>query len=176
MDVPESSPSPKPEIDDVLIPNLEQQTEAHFPLLQDESTLAPPRTPSPNPSTSWIEPPSSPPPPSIREASTPVQSPSDVPELINPLDRPSSPDPPPYTEPLNTTEDLESIPLSRTSSHTLSLHNADEENSMSDWTEAFEGTESELASDFESDGDIVSDAESETSWAHVRSSRGVGMN
>ena len=73
-------------------------------------------------------------------------------------------------------EDLESVPLSRTSSHTLSFHRDDDENSMSDWTEAFDQTESEGPSDIDSDSDVVSDAESEASWARVRSRGSVGFN
>jgi hypothetical protein len=93
----------------------------------------------------------------------------DVEEPVNPLDRPSSPDPPSYHE---HEEELDSVALSRTSSHTFSLQDDD---SMSDWTEAFEEqTESGGQTDFESDG-MASDTESETSWAHIHS-RSVGMN
>ena len=82
----------------------------------------------------------------------------------------------PFADPVIPAEDLESIPLSRTTSHTLSLHRDDDENSMSDWTEAFDNeTESEGFSDNDSDSDVVSDAESEASWARVRS-RSVGFN
>src|SRR5204863_918117 len=64
-----------------------------------------------------------------------------IPELTNPLDRPSSPHPSedPFADPPGHEEELESISLSRTSSHTLSLNHApqyhdDNESSMSDWT------------------------------------------
>lgn len=113
-------------------------------------------------------------------------------EIINPLDRPSSPDPelhqnpfldPPQTEShVNDDEDLSSIPLSRTSSRTASVRE-DDMNSMSDWTEAFdnhsESSGGDDHSDFDSDSDVVSDAESEASWARVRTSsnsRGMGVN
>jgi hypothetical protein len=113
-------------------------------------------------------------------------------DLINPLDRPSSPElqnpfsdseamevesshvPEPVLESEAMHEDLESIPLSRTSSHTLIFHGDDD--SMSDWTEAFDNrSETEGGSDVDSDSDVISDAESEASWARVRS-RGVGYN
>src|SRR5271156_56852 len=117
---------------------------------------------------------------------------SPTPELINPLDRPSSPDSlatnpfidateliadqqdPESTN--NNVEDNDSIPLSRTTSHTLSFHGGDD-NSMSDWTEAFDDdhvTESDgPITDLDSDDDnFISDAESDASWARVRSSSG----
>lgn len=97
--------------------------------------------------------------------------------LINPLDRPSSPTTSnPFMDPLETHST--SAALSRTtSSHTLSLQEEEyDNNSMSDWTDAFEQqTESEGPSDMDSESDVVSDAESEASWARVRS-RAVGYN
>jgi hypothetical protein len=114
-------------------------------------------------------------------------------ELINPLDRPSSPTPEledPFADPAMSdiqesethesqyVDAEESVPMSRTSSHTLSIDAADDEtNSMSDWTEAFDNdTESEVNSDTETESDIMSDAESEASWARVRGSRNAGFN
>jgi hypothetical protein len=48
---------------------------------------------------------------------------------------------------------------------------------MSDWSDAFDNqTESEVQTNLDSDEDVISDAESEASWARVRSSRGVGYN
>jgi hypothetical protein len=119
---------------------------------------------------------------SLLPASPPPES-SDyriMPDLINPLDRPATPEsqnPFEDPEPQSIPEDIESISMSRTTSHTLSLQQQDdEENSMSDWTEAFDNqTESEGLTDVDSDSDVVSDAESEASWARVRS-RGVGFN
>ena len=81
---------------------------------------------------------------------------------------------------------LESLSLSSTSSRTLTLqdipnHQDDDTiSTISDWTDAFETqsqTESELQSgdDFDSESDVVSDAESDASWARVRS-RGVGVH
>src|SRR5271169_6281891 len=62
-------------------------------------------------------------------------------EIINPLDRPSSPDLEPHQNPfldppqidshIDNDDDLSSVPLSRTSSRTASLHE-DDMNSMSD--------------------------------------------
>jgi len=117
------------------------------------------------------------------------------PELINPLDRPSSPTPEsadPFADPAGSeiqesatresqyVDAEESVPMSRSTSHTLSIGAADDEtNSMSDWTEAFDNdTESEVHSDneAESESDIMSDAESEASWARVRGSRNAGFN
>ena len=125
-------------------------------------------------------------------------------DLINPLDRPTSPEPQnPFTDPSDLQfpasaeqdpseshyEDAESSPLSRSSSRTLSLqashHGAadhsdiEDMTSMSDWTEAFDDdttTDTEGMTDVDSDSDVVSDAESEASWARVRSSRGMGYN
>lgn len=117
----------------------------------------------------------------------PGPPPPPIPEIINPLDRPASPDldfhnpfadPYPHAEHILDTqteqseaqtpqdnEDMESIAVSRTTGR------EEDENSMSDWTEAFDNaTESELG-DFdgeESESDVVSDAESEASWARVR--------
>jgi hypothetical protein len=121
--------------------------------------------------------PNTPPPPS--ESIFPPEA-AIIHDLINPLDRPSSPElepiENPFADPIVLPEDLESIPLSRTTSHTLSLHRDDDENSMSDWTEAFDNqTDSEGLSEIDSDSDVVSDVESEASWARVRS-RGVGFN
>lgn len=126
------------------------------------------------------------------ETPTPIYQDPAIPELINPLDRPSSPTPEladPFADPtmsdIQESEihgsqyvDAESYPMSRTSSHTLSLDAADDDiNSMSDWTEAFDNdTESELPSDNESESDIMSDVESEASWARVRGSRNSGFN
>lgn len=103
-----------------------------------------------------------------------------VPDLINPLDRPSTPESQNHfidLEPQSIPEDIESVPMSRTTSHTLSLQRQDDEiNSMSDWTEAFDNqTESEMLTDMDSDSEVVSDAESDASWARVRP-RGVGFN
>jgi hypothetical protein len=117
------------------------------------------------------------------------------PELINPLDRPSSPTPEltdPFADPAGSdiqesetresqyVDAEESVPMSRSTSHTLSIDAADDEtNSMSDWTEAFDNdTESEVHSDneTESESDLMSDAESEASWARVRGSRNAGFN
>jgi hypothetical protein len=116
-----------------------------------------------------------------------------VAELDNPLDRPSSPElrnpfedaeeeqselhvAEPVAEPAESIhEDLEDIPLSRTSSHTF-FSAAEDDGSMSDWTEAFDNrSESGAGSDVDSDSDVISDAESEASWARIRS-RGVGVN
>jgi hypothetical protein len=114
--------------------------------------------------------------PIVSEIDSPV-----VPELINPLDRPSSPEP--EENPFHNPElELESIPLSRSTSHTLSFRHDtedDDQNSMSDWTEAFDNhseTDGTIDYDSDSDSDVVSDAESEASWAQVRSSRSVGFN
>ena len=118
--------------------------------------------------------------------------PQPEPELINPLDRPSSPDPEPHQNPFldppqpetfpDADDEVSSIPLSRTSSRTASIHE-DDVNSMSDWTEAFdshsETSGGDAHSDFDTESDVVSDAESEASWARVRtssSSRGYGVN
>jgi hypothetical protein len=114
-------------------------------------------------------------------------------ELVNPLDRPSSPElqnpfadaeevqsAPEVADPIpelaeSVQEDLEDIPLSRTSSHTF-FSAVEDDGSMSDWTEAFDNrSESGAGSDIDSDSDIISDAESEASWARIRS-RGVGVN
>lgn len=154
-----------------LIPSVEQWDEStRFPIFsQDVSTLIH-RTASPSKSNT--------PPPPSEHVSFP--EPVIIPDLVNPLDRPSSPEPEPvedpFADPIIPPEELESIPLSRTTSHTLSLHRDDDENSMSDWTEAFDNqTDLEGLSDIDSDSDVVSDAESEASWARVRS-RSVGFN
>ena len=122
------------------------------------------------------------PPPEPALSPKPVRSPSPIPELINPLDRPSSPDNDPFADPqpsftlpyeasLKSTmqseqdDDMESVALSRTSGR------EDDEHSMSDWTEAFDTpAESEVeGSDFDGEeSDVVSDAESEASWARIR--------
>lgn len=142
------------------------------------------REPFPSQSPIFLE-------PSIHSDNPPVliDQRSPTPELINPLDRPSSPDslsnpfldaeetPSDHPDPesTNNNEDNESIPLSRTTSHTLSFHG--DNNSMSDWTEAFDSdhvTESEgPITDIDTDDDnFISDAESDASWARVRSSSG----
>ena len=79
---------------------------------------------------------------------------------------------------------LESLSLSRSSSRTLTLqdiNNMEDDNisTISDWTDAFEtqsqtGSELQSGDDFDSESDVVSDAESEASWARVRN-RGVGV-
>ena len=168
---------------DILIQSLEREESAtRFPIFeQDVSPLVQ------RPTSPLITP---------TKHETPVPQPEPEPqpelELINPLDRPSSPDPeshqnpfldPPYPETnADDDDDVSSIPLSRTSSRTASVHE-DDMNSMSDWTEAFdnhsESSVGDAHSDFDSDSDVVSDAESEASWARVRTSsgsRGVGVN
>jgi len=169
---------------DILIQSLEREESAtRFPIFeQDVSPLVQ------RPTSPLITP---------TKPETPVPQPEPEPqpelELINPLDRPSSPDPEPHQNPFldppypetnadHDDDDLSSIPLSRTSSRTASVHE-DDMNSMSDWTEAFdnhsESSVGDAHSDFDSDSDVVSDAESEASWARVRTSsgsRGVGVN
>ena len=112
------------------------------------------------------------------------RSPSPVPEILNPLDRPSTPDSDfhnPFADPHRDPEslaaenrqqadddDIQSIALSRTAGR------EDDDTSMSDWTEAFDNaTDSDIATedfdDAETDAnDVDSDAESEASWARVR--------
>jgi hypothetical protein len=106
-------------------------------------------------------------------------------DLVNPLDRPSSPSSivglNPFLDPVSADTQPTSAPLSRTSSsRTLSLQDEEETNSMSDWTDAFaDQTESEFGSDVDtvSESDVASDAESELSWARIRTgSRPVGFN
>jgi len=180
---PFATPSEQPEN---LIPSLEQEESVtRFPIFEQDLSPLVPRPTSPLTTPTKPE--------------TPVPQPDTEPrpelELINPLDRPSSPDPesdqnpfldPPHSETNadnDEDEDVSSIPLSRpssrTSSRTASIHE-DDMNSMSDWTEAFDNqSESDAHSDFDSDSDVVSDAESEASWARVRTSstsRGVGVN
>lgn len=83
---------------------------------------------------------------------------------------------------------LDSLSLSRSSSRTLTFqgdtnvnaHDDDNISTMSDWTDAFETqsqTESEVHSgdEYDTESDVVSDAESEASWARVRT-RGVGFH
>jgi hypothetical protein len=177
-----------------LIPSLQQdESPTRFPIFTQDISPLIPRTTSPSePILNLTERPTSPdcqPPPAainLPVIITPVIVPElqpVIPELINPLDRPSSPEPSedPFVdpEPATANDELESIPLSRTTSHTLSFHSGDDENSMSDWTEAFDNqSDSDGPIDIDSDSDIVSDAESEASWARVRSSssRGVGYN
>jgi len=184
---PFATPSEQP---DNLILSLEHEESAtRFPIFeQDVSPLVQ------RPTSPLITP---------TKTETPVRQPEPEPrpqlELINPLDRPSSPDPESYQNPFldpphseanadnnDDGDDVSSIPLSRpssrASSHTASIHE-DDMNSMSDWTEAFDNHSESSGrgahSDFDSDSDVVSDAESEASWARVRtssSSRGMGVN
>jgi hypothetical protein len=138
--------------------------------------------------------------PSMASFSTAVQPTIErhpTPEIINPLDRPSSPEPQsdlhaPFADPesqgseLSMHDALETISFSLSSSRTPTIRdtNAEDDNisTISDWTDAFETqsrAESDLSSaeefDSDSDSDVVSDAESEASWARVRS-RGVGVH
>jgi hypothetical protein len=170
--------------DHVLIPSLQRdESSTRFPIFtQDVSPLIH-RATSPNKPL-----PASP--PLIPDSSdTPILDQRSVtPELINPIDRASTPAlelEDPFADPAisesevrgSQYEDAHSAPMSRATSHTLSIHEDayDEINSMSDWTEAFE-SESDGPTDPESDSDVVSDAESEASWARVRGSRSIGVN
>ena len=112
------------------------------------------------------------------------RSPSPIPEILNPLDRPSTPDSDfhnAFADPRRDPEslpaegdqqadddDVQSITLSRTAGR------EDDDSNMSDWTEAFDNaTDSDVGTedfdDAESDeSDVVTDAESEASWARVR--------
>ena len=178
---------------ELISSSQQDESPTRFPIFTQDISPLIPRTTSPSkPILNLTERPASPdrePPPAIINQPIiihPVIVPelkSVTPELVNPLDRPSSPEPSenPFVDPEPTTpnDELESIPLSRTTSHTLSFHSGDDENSMSDWTEAFDNqSDSDEPMDIDSDSDIVSDAESEASWARVRSSssRGVGYN
>jgi hypothetical protein len=136
--------SPPPTIDDDATP----QPEVHSP--RNESLLQP--------------------------APQRVQSPrvfSPPPVLINPLDRPSSPTLNPFNDP----SEFLSI-RSSLSSHTLTMASPhlpaqdDAVSTISDWTDAFESA-SEAQSPYNSDSDVVSDAESEASWARVSRTAGV---
>jgi hypothetical protein len=161
---------------------VESEQNTLIPSLQQEESTAQPQIFGKDVEPSLFHPvslskllPASPPPESSEGSDYRI-----VPDLINPLDRPSTPEsqnPFEDPEPQPIPEDIESVPMSRTTSHTLSLQQQDDENnSMSDWTEAFDNqTESEVLTDVDSDSDVVSDAESEASWARVRS-RSVGFN
>ena len=161
---------------DVIIPPVRENPPTRFPIFAEDVSPLIHRTTSPL----NIIPAS---PSNISNVVETVEKPElinprpSTPELINPLDRPSTPDTDPFADPqANGEPEIESLPMSRTTSHTLSLHPEDDINSMSDWTEAFENqTESEGPSDVDSDSDVVSDAESEASWARVRSG-GIGYN
>jgi hypothetical protein len=180
--------------DNVLIPSVQRdESPTRFPIFtQDVSPLIY-RTTSPNkplPASPPLIPDTSEAPILDQRSVTPelINQHPVVPELINPIDRPSTPElelEDPFADPAisesevhgSQYEDAHSVPMSRNTSHTLSIHEDayDEINSMSDWTEAFE-SESEGLTDAESDSDVVSDAESEASWARVRGSRSVGVN
>lgn len=193
-------------MEETLIPSIQrEESPARFPIFTEDVSPLINRTASPfNPVV--MSPPFLPLPMEhsdiaqhIASSEITLQQPSPE-DLINPLDRSSSPAPQiplenPFTDPTDTAfdlsadpseshyEDAESSPMSRTSTRTLSLGSVrsapddiDEINSMSDWTEAFDNnTDTEGLTDVDSDSDVVSDAESEASWARVRS-RGVGYH
>lgn len=191
-----------PSMEETLIPNLQrEESPTRFPIFTEDVSPLINRTTSPfkpvaiSPSElleqSNIN-------ERIASSEITLQQPAPEEDIINPLDRPSSPEPPqnPFTDPAETeylasredidpseshyedaVEDAE-VNVSRPSSRTMSLHSfargddIDDVNSMSDWTEAFDNnTDSEAMTDVDSDSDVVSDAESEASWARVRSSR-----
>ena len=182
--------------DHVLIPSLQRdESSTRFPIFtQDVSPLIH-RATSPNkplPASPPLIPDTSDTPILDQRSVTPefINQHPVVPklELINPVDRASTPAlelEDPFADPAisesevhgSQYEDAHSAPMSRATSHTLSIHEDayDEINSMSDWTEAFE-SESDGPTDVESDSDVVSDAESEASWARVRGSRSTGVN
>lgn len=166
----------------LLIPPVRAESPARSPIFAEDVLPLTKRAPSPlNATQTYLQTTTN----LVELAETPagIDPRSITPDVINPLDRPSTPDPEPqdpFLDAYTTMEtDVESTLMSRTTSHTLSIQPEDEidNNSMSDWTEAFDNpTESEGPSDVDSDSDIISDAESEASWARIRSSRGVGYN
>jgi hypothetical protein len=206
----ENSDSEHVAMEETLIPSIQRdESPTRFPIFTEDVSPLINRTTSPfKPVT--VSPPIVPvvPVPSTENSDiNPYMASSEItlqqpfPEdLINPLDRSSSPDPQnPFADPSESQsipptqteidpseshyEDAESTPLSRSSSRTMSLHDnaidhsdIEDLNSMSDWTEAFDNnTDTEGLTDVDSDSDVVSDAESEASWARVRS-RGLGFN
>jgi hypothetical protein len=168
-----------------------RESPARFPIFEEDVSpliYKGEQSPLKSPRFAAVDIPTIPPPEPALLSPKPVRSPSPITEIINPLDRPSSPDPfadpqpsfsLPYQAPPESQseqdEDMESVALSRTTGR------EDDEHSMSDWTEAFDtpaGSEAE-GSDFDGDeSDVMSDAESEASWARVRnnSSERYGTN
>src|SRR5437762_2390711 len=172
-------------MEETLIPSIQrQESSTRFPIFTEDVSPLINRTASPFKSI-VMSPPFSPLPMdhadiarNIGSSEITLQQPS-ADDIINPLDRPSTPESQipsqnPFTDPTDTAfdltadpseshyEDAESAPMSRTSSHTLSLGSVrsgpddiDDVNSMSDWTEAFDNnTDTEGLTDVDSDSDV----------------------